>query len=65
MIRHNDFWIQYDYQIRTFRGEKDGVVHGVYEDEFTDIDSICSVMGVSVSDEEKVELSFEKESGSG
>lgn len=61
MIRLNDStWLQWDWQIGTFRGEKDGVIFGAYTDEHQTAESLVEAMGVELSVEQMADLKAER-----
>lgn len=53
-------WLQYDNQIGTFRGMKDGVLYGTFTNEITTAQALADAMGVILSAQELSELQAEK-----
>jgi len=53
-------WMQYDNQIGTFRGEKDGVIYGTYTNEITTAQALADAMGVELTEQELADLQAEK-----
>lgn len=60
MIKRDDFWVQYDEQIGTFRGERNGVIYGSYTNEFQEASQILALMHVTLTQEEMADLNAEK-----
>lgn len=60
MITFSGGWAQWDYQIKTFRGEKNGVLHGKYSGEFVTAQEIADDMALTLSETELTELNNEK-----
>lgn len=60
MIKRDDFWVQYDGQIGTFRGERNGVIYGSYTNEFQEASQILALMHVTLTQEEMADLNAEK-----
>lgn len=61
MVKLDDTtWLQWDWQIGTFRGEKDGIVYGLFTDEHPTAESLIAAMGVALTDEQLADLQAEK-----
>jgi hypothetical protein len=61
VVRLNDTtWLQWDWQIGTFRGEKDGVIYGEYTGEHITAESLIHEMGVTLTEEQLADLKAEK-----
>lgn len=61
MIPLPNGWLQWDYQIATFRGEIDGRIFGGFGGEFTTPQDLAAAAGVSVSPEGLAELTADRE----
>ena len=61
MVRLDDTtWLQWDWQIGTFRGEKDGVIYGEFTGEHSTAESLVAAMGVTLTDEQLADLKAER-----
>jgi hypothetical protein len=60
MINLADGWVQYDNQIGTFRGQKNGLVYGSFTGEFTEAEHLLDAMDVILDDQELNDLKNEK-----
>lgn len=55
----NGAWAQYDPQIGTFRGAKDGIVYGNFTGEYATAGDLLSAMGQAATTEQAEELQAE------
>jgi hypothetical protein len=53
-------WMQYDNQIGTFRGMKNGVIYGTYTNEITTAQQLSDEMDAMLTIEQIAELQAEK-----
>ncbi len=53
-------WVQYDNQIGTFRGEKDGAIYGAFTGEFVEAEHLLDAMDVTLTEQELDDLKNEK-----
>ena len=61
MIKSNETdWIQWDYQIKTFRAEINGIIYGKYSYEFETLESIISFLNIELNQEQIDELNNAK-----
>ena len=60
-IQIENGWLQYDNQIGTFRGERNGVIYGTYTNEFETAEELVSAIDVTLSQNEISDLEHEKE----
>lgn len=59
-IQIENGWVQYDNQIGTFRGERNGVIYGEYTGEFSTAINLIVAMNVSIKEKELEDLQNEK-----
>jgi hypothetical protein len=60
MINIKNGWLQYDNQIGTFRGERNGVVYGAFTGEFSTAEDLLIAMDVTLTEQELIDLKAEK-----
>lgn len=56
MVTYKTFWVQWDYQIGTYRGSANNKIFGVTTGQFMTPGDICAAMGVVITAAETDEL---------
>lgn len=56
MITYKTFWVQWDYQIGTYRGAVNGKIFGIKSGQFMTPGDVCAAMGVVITAAETDEL---------
>jgi hypothetical protein len=59
-IQIENGWLQYDYQLGTFRGEHNGLIYGNYSNEHETAFSLVDAMDVELTEQELADLQSEK-----
>jgi hypothetical protein len=60
MVMLDGGWLQWDYQLGTFRGQANGITYGVFGGQFTAASDIAAAIGESLSQEHLDELEVER-----
>lgn len=65
MIVYPTYWVQYDYQLGTYRGLISGTIYGYYTNQYTTPAAIASAMGITLSSQDIADLQSEKDNLTG